>query len=512
MFRAQILLSFLCCLMVCAPENGLTDELELNTRVRSETAAGSTRYHATNSRITWAADKTALVICDMWDQHWCPQATARVGEMAPRMNEVVTAARNKGVLIIHCPSNTLDFYKDTPQRKLAMSAPPVDTKVPLENWCHLDKEREGALPIDDSDGGCDCEKPVKSFKAWSRQHPAITIADGDAITDSAEAFYLMKQRGITNVIVMGVHTNMCVLGRPFSIRQMVMQGQNVVLMRDMTDTMYNPKMKPFVSHFTGTDLVVEHIERHWCPTVLSTDLIGGNEFRFKEDNRKHLVVLCAEREYQTAESLTKFALEHLGHDFRVSFVWADADDRNSLPGIEVVEQADVLLVSVRRRTLPPEQLKFVRDFVAAGKPVVGIRTASHAFCLRNKPAPAGRADWPEFDKEVFGGNYTNHHGDGPKTALTAASTLADVPEPFRKALRDVDFTGNGSLYMVSPLSKSATPVLIGRIPRADPEPVAWLNVRDDGGTSFYTSLGHIDDFRQPGFNEFLRKAILAVSR
>ncbi|HCP13998.1 MAG TPA: protein-signal peptide and transmembrane prediction, partial [Planctomycetaceae bacterium] len=76
--------------------------------------------------------------------------------------------------------------------------------------------------------------PVQSQRAWTRQHPAIQIAAGDAITDSAEAFYLMKQRGIKNVIVMGVHTNMCVLGRPFSIRQMVLQGQNVVLMRDMT--------------------------------------------------------------------------------------------------------------------------------------------------------------------------------------------------------------------------------------------------------------------------------------
>ena len=92
---------------------------------------------------------------------------------------------------------------------------------------------------------------MKNYRAWSRQHPAIEIAEQDAITDSGEAFYLMKQRGIQNVIVMGVHTNMCVLGRPFSIRQMVRQGQNVVLMRDMTDTMYNPAMAPFVVALHG---------------------------------------------------------------------------------------------------------------------------------------------------------------------------------------------------------------------------------------------------------------------
>jgi hypothetical protein len=165
------------------------------------------------------------------------------------------------VLIIHCPSDTLDFYKETPQRKLAQAAPVAEAKVPLQRWCRIDPEREGALPIDDSNGGCDCTPYCKNYKAWSRQIAALTIAEGDAVTDSAEAYNLMQQRGIENVIVMGVHTNICVLGRPFSIRQLVYQGKNVVLMRDLTDTMYDPRKAPFVSHFTGTDLVVEHFPR-----------------------------------------------------------------------------------------------------------------------------------------------------------------------------------------------------------------------------------------------------------
>ena len=361
-------------LVACGLSVSHAGELALNARSRVPTHSDSPRFHTTQSPLSWQAEQTAIVVCDMWDKHWCPTATERVGQMASRMNEVVKAARAKGALIIHCPSDTLDFYKDTPQRKLAMAAAKVETTIPLQGWCHLDPSVEGdTLPIDDSDGGCDCEEPVKNYRAWSRQHPDIEIADQDAITDSAEAFYLMKQRGIKNVVVMGVHTNMCVLGRPFSIRQMVQQGQNVVLMRDMTDTMYNPQMAPFVSHFTGTDLVVEHIEKYWCPSVLSTDFIGGEEFRFKDDARQHLVVLCAEREYRTHESLPKFAAEQLGHDFRVSFVWDDAADGNNLPGIGVVEDADVLLVSVRRRTLPAAQLKFVRDHVAAGKPVGQVR-------------------------------------------------------------------------------------------------------------------------------------------
>jgi hypothetical protein len=77
---------------------------------------------------------------------------------------------------------------------------------------------------------------------------------------------------------------MCVLGRPFGIRQLVYQKMNIVLMRDLTDAMYNPKMKPHVSHFKGTELVVEHIEKHWCPTVISADLTGKSAFRFAGDD------------------------------------------------------------------------------------------------------------------------------------------------------------------------------------------------------------------------------------
>jgi hypothetical protein len=180
----------------------------------------------------------------------------------------------------------MKFYEDHPGRKLAQSAPHVETAKPLERWCYLDKDHEPPLPIDDSDP-CDCERTWKKGDPvpWTRQNAALEIMDGDAITDSAEAYYLMRQRGIQNVIVMGVHTNMCVLGRPFGIRQLVYQGLNVALMRDMTDTMYNPAQRPFVTHFEGTDLVIEHIEKHWCPTLTSADFLGGQAFRFPDDKR-----------------------------------------------------------------------------------------------------------------------------------------------------------------------------------------------------------------------------------
>jgi nicotinamidase-related amidase len=264
------------------------DMLFLKMRSRIEVSEGSGQYKAVVKEVVWNSKNTAVIVCDMWDKHWCKGAERRVAEMAPRMNNVLKELRKRGTLIIHAPSDTMDFYENHPARKLVQSLTPVELQVPLVDWKKIDLQRERELPIDDSDGGCGCEPKCKLEFPWTRQIEIIEIMEGDAVTDNKEVFYEIKQRRIENIIIMGVHTNMCVLGRPFGIRQMVMQGKNIVLMRDMTDTMYNPAMGPCVDHFTGTDLVIAHIEKYWCPTVTSEQIIGGKPFRFKEDTRMDL--------------------------------------------------------------------------------------------------------------------------------------------------------------------------------------------------------------------------------
>ena len=267
-------------------------DLELNLRSRSKDDASAA---PTTQQVNWKPGKTALIICDMWDDHWCKSASRRVAEMAPAFNETVKAARARGVFIIHAPSSVVDFYKDTPQRKLAQAA--KFAKAPIElssaprwgtTWCWTDPKHEAVLPIDDSDMGCSCEGDKCEIReAWTRQIKLIEMVEGDAITDSGQETYnLLAERGIDNVILCGVHLNMCVLGRPFAIRQMVKLGKNVALMRDMTDTMYNPERPPGVDHFTGTDLVIEHVEKYWCPSFTSADLTGKTPFKFKGDLRK----------------------------------------------------------------------------------------------------------------------------------------------------------------------------------------------------------------------------------
>lgn len=280
------------------PSQGRAEEkpFALTLRARAEENGA---FKVTTKQESWTAAKTAIIVCDMWDAHHCLNAVRREEEMVPRMNELLEKARAQGAFIIHAPSSCMEPYKDHPARKRAQSAPKAkNLPTGIDQWCRqIPSEEKGKYPIDQTDGGEDDDlKEHEAWHAklaamgrnpkapWKSQHAGLKIHDADAISDSGvEIWNLLEERGINNVMLVGVHTNMCVLGRPFGLRQMAKNGKHVVLVRDLTDTMYNPKKAPFVSHFEGTRLIVEHIEKYVCPTITSDQIIGGKEFRFKGD-------------------------------------------------------------------------------------------------------------------------------------------------------------------------------------------------------------------------------------
>jgi type 1 glutamine amidotransferase len=223
--------------------------------------------------------------------------------------------------------------------------------------------------------------------------------------------------------------------------------------------------------------------------------------------KPHVVMLVAEREYETEQTLPAFAKQFLDKDFSWTIVLEDPADRNRLVGIEAIDSADVMVVSMRRRTLSKEQLDAVRRYVAAAKPVIGIRTASHAFCLRKEGPPEGRDAWPEFDRDVLGGHYTNHYGNTLKATVTPETQRSDAAKSFRSLESTEPFIAGGSLYVVSPLVDGTTVLLNGRVEGQASEPVAWTYRRAGGGKSFYTSLGHVDDFRGEVLPSLLVNAI-----
>lgn len=243
------------------------EPLTVPARSRVQPFKGSDSWTEIAIDLKFQPNKTAVILCDIWDDHWCKAAANRCAEIAKKTETVVKELRKQGMFIIHCPSDTMNFYKDHPARKRMLEFPKVDlpTKQELP---------DPKCPVDDSDGGCDDPKPAKPYKAWSRQHAAIEIdADRDGITDNGlEVMYALKAKGIDTVLVAGVHTNMCVLHRSFAIKNLTRHGFKCVLIRDLTDSMYNPAMSPKVSHDQGTELIIQHIEKFWCPTILSKDL------------------------------------------------------------------------------------------------------------------------------------------------------------------------------------------------------------------------------------------------
>jgi nicotinamidase-related amidase len=474
----------------------------------------------------WRPAETAIVVCDMWDAHHCYNAVQRVNDMAGRMNEVLRSARRAGALVIHAPSGCVDFYHDHPARRRAQQAPTAKNLPPdIDTWCErIPSEEQGIYPLDQSDGGCDdATEAHRQWRAklaaggrnpeapWTRQIDKLEIEDIDAISDSGvEIWNLLEARGVANVIVMGVHTNMCVLGRPFGLRQMARNGRNVVLVRDLTDTMYNPAMWPHVDHHTGTDRIVQHIEKYVCPTILSSDLIGGPPHRFFDDLRTRVAMVVSEFEYETYATLPAFAQAHLGKGFHVMYSINDDPERHDLPGIEILKDADLAILSLWRRTPTPDQLQVVRDYVASRKPLVAIRTTSHAFATRDGSTPPGRAAWPTFDRDVLRGNYAGHFGNHPEQGdpPTRVWLLDEAAQHSLAAgIPHDEFTADSWLYKMAPLLEPAVPVLMGRVGEQPVQPVAWTVVTDEKQRIFYTSLGSQADFERPTFQRLLANGI-----
>lgn len=530
---AAATLAFLLLSMISYANEALSVRLQWQ---RETSPDGESFQHATRQE-SWKPSETAIIVCDVWDSHHSINAVRRLGEFAPRLDAVLKKARASGVTVIHSPSDCMAAYAGHPARERA-TATPRGVRLPhdIEHWCSgMPSEKDVVYPIDQSDGGDDDDPAEHAEWAkklvelgrnpnlpWQRQSDLITIdSQRDYLTDKGdEVWSILENRGIRNVILTGVHVNMCVLGRPFGLRQMARNGKNVVLMRDMTDAMYNPRRWPYVSHFTGNDFIIDHIERHVCPTITSDQFLGGAPFRFSQDTRPHVVCLIAEEGYGTDESLPRFARESLGQDFRVTILHGNGSSPGSIPGLSILNTADLLLVSVRRHPLPPVEMAILRDFVRRGKPVVGIRTASHAFSLANGATlPAGLEDWPSFDKDVFGGHY---HGGYPDDLLASLS----FPESIKKMdrLTSKEATESGAsilnyvgvdplfeyrrhLYKTSPLEPGATVLLEGTVKGEAAEPVAWTFRRLDGGRSFYVSLGAPRDFNFRSFRVLLRDGV-----
>jgi len=241
--RLCILIAIACSLFCLSIRFANADDvLRLRTRYQVPVAQQSDRYHTLHRDARLATSATAIIVCDMWDSHHCYRAVQRSTEFAPRLNQVLNDARKRGMTIIHAPSGCMAAYKEHPARKRAIDVPAADGYPDeIDKWCYnIPAEEKAKYPIDQSDGGEDDTpeehaaweaqliKEGRSVRApWIKQMDLLTIdEDQDFISDQGkEVWNILQSRGVTNVILTGVHTNMCVLGRPFGLRRMAQAGQ-----------------------------------------------------------------------------------------------------------------------------------------------------------------------------------------------------------------------------------------------------------------------------------------------
>ena len=201
-------------------------------------------------------------------------------------------------------------------------------------------------------------------------------------------------------------------------------------------------------------------------------------------------------EYKSDDSLAAFQ-KHLEANLPVvcTRAFAESEKEPGIDWLENLDSADLAIFFTRRLDIGGAELERVKKYVASGKPVIGIRTASHGF-----------QNWLEMDAAVFGGDYRGHYGQGIVCAVTADAKGKDHP-----ILKDVgEFKTTGGLYKNPNVAADVTVLLRGTIPGQN-EPVAW--VREKGGRRvFYTSLGHPDDFKDKNFVRLLSNAVEWATR
>jgi type 1 glutamine amidotransferase len=294
---------------------------------------------------------------------------------------------------------------------------------------------------------------------------------------------------------------MCVIGRPFGLRNMVRLGKNVVLVRDLTDAMYNSRQTPQVSHFRGTELIVEYIERYVCPTITSSSLLAKPSFSFKQDDRPHVAIIVSDDHYGADKTLPEFADQlRREHGYRCTVIHGEGS--NLFPAMIELDRADVAVLYIRRLAPPKQQLDRFRAFLHAGKPLVALRTASHAFAVRGK-VPDGHDQWVTFDPDVLGGNYQGHGPNDLGSDIAHVAQMAD--HPILAGVEPAAWHSTGSLYFTAPLLADSTLLMTGSI-AGRTEPVTWIR-KYKNAKVFYSALGHPDDFQQPQFRRLLANAI-----
>lgn len=215
--------------------------------------------------------------------------------------------------------------------------------------------------------------------------------------------------------------------------------------------------------------------------------------------------------YDAPKTMRDFVEKELrpqGH--HVTIIEGDKPQMHHFAGlVEALKDADLLVLFSRRRFPPKEQMAAIRAHLDAGKPLLGIRTANHAFLPKpHEVVDSSLVAWPEFTHDVLGGENTGYETKGlPYTV----SVINGIKTPLLEGVNAANIRGYQSLYKVLPLAADATPILIGTAgtgASTPPQPVAWTrSYGPNNARIFYTSLGAPEDMQIADVRTLLVNAV-----
>lgn len=254
---------------------------------------------------------------------------------------------------------------------------------------------------------------------------------------------------------------------------------------------------------------------------------------------KHVVLVSGDEEYRSEEALPQLAkILSQRHGFKCTVLFAiNPDDgtirpdrNDNIPGLEALDTADLAIFALRWRDLPDDQMKHIARYVESGKPMIGLRTATHSFHLKKSQTYAKYSyNNKEFDggfgRQVLGETWINHHGKHGVQSTRGVFAPGAESHPIMKGIRSGEIWGPTDVYTVKlPLPGDSKPLVLGQVlqgmqpsdqalegAKNDPMmPVAWVKSYNAAAGKparvFTTTMGAAEDFSNDAFRRMIVNA------
>lgn len=275
--------------------------------------------------------------------------------------------------------------------------------------------------------------------------------------------------------------------------------------------------------------------------VRADDLWIGFEGADGPGKGKHVVLVSGDEEYRSEEALPQLAkILSKHHGFKTTVLFAiepgtgeiNPNKGDNIPGLEALKTADLMIIATRFRHLPDDQMKYIADYVEAGKPVIGLRTATHAFngggTYARYSNGSGVEGWKGgFGKQVLGEQWVNHHGHHGKEGTRGIVVAGQEKHPILRGIDKGSVFGPTDVYTVvlEDVAKSCSPLLLGEVTETleatskgvegkknDPMmPVAWTKLyKSPSGKearTFCTTMGAATDLEAEGTRRLVINAV-----